>query len=106
MSQQNRVTKACVWTAVIGNGKRMSRKWRKQRIQGELDIIDYTGRERTVYAPGYSTNGQIVDDDMMTSFPRYIFRFSITTSFTCAICKDVSSISLSLSDLHLKWVIL
>jgi len=35
----------------------------------------------------------LVDDDMMTSFPRYIFRFSITTSFTCAICKDVSSIS-------------
>ena len=68
MSQQNRVTKACVWTAVIGNGKRMSRKWRKQRIQGELDIIDYTGRERTIYAPGYSECGQTVDDDMMRSW--------------------------------------
>jgi hypothetical protein len=68
MRQQNRVTKACEWTAVIGDGKRMSRKWRKQLIQGELDIIDYTGRERTVYAPGYSTNGQIVDDDMMRTW--------------------------------------
>ena len=68
MSQQNRVTKACVWTAVIGNGKRMSRKWRKQRIQGELDIIDCTGREVTVYAPGYSEYGQMVDDDMIRTW--------------------------------------
>ena len=67
MSQQNRI-KASEWTAVIGNGKRMGRKWRKQRIQGELDIIDCTGREVTVYAPGYSEYGQMVDDDMMRTW--------------------------------------
>ena len=67
MSQQNRI-KASEWTAVIGNGKRMGRKWRKQRIQGELDIIDCTGREVTVYAPGYSANCQIIDDDMIRTW--------------------------------------
>ena len=56
------------WTTVIGNGKRMARKWRQQAVMGEKDIIDYTGRERTVYAPGISENGMIVDDDLMRTW--------------------------------------
>jgi hypothetical protein len=68
MSSQMLMQQSTEWTTVIGNGKRMSRKWRKQPIQGELDIIDYSGRERTVYAPGYSTNGRIVDDDLMRTW--------------------------------------
>ena len=56
------------WTTVIGNGKRMARKWRQQAVMGEKDIIDYTGRERTVYAPGLSENGMIVDDDLMRTW--------------------------------------
>jgi len=56
------------WTTVIGNGKRMGRKWRSQHIQGEKQIIDYRGRESMVYAPGFSENGRIVDDDKMRSW--------------------------------------
>ena len=65
---QMKTIKANEWTTVIGNGKRMGRKWRQQQIQGELDIIDCCGREVTVYAPGFSENGKIVDDDMMRTW--------------------------------------
>ena len=46
----------------------MARKWRQQRVQGELDIIDCCGRE-VVYAPGFSENGMIVDDDLNENLP-------------------------------------
>tara|TARA_B100000513_G_scaffold183239_1_gene103193 strand:+ start:132 stop:398 length:267 start_codon:yes stop_codon:yes gene_type:complete len=68
MSSQIQMQQSNEWTTVIGNGKRMSRKWRKQPIQGELDIYDCTGRMTTVYAPGFSENGKIVDDDMMRTW--------------------------------------
>ena len=55
------------WTTVIGNGKRMARKWRQQAVMGEKDIIDYTGRERTVYAPGISENGMILMNENMVA---------------------------------------
>ena len=34
----------------------------------KLDIIDCRGREVTVYAPGISENGFIVDDDLMRTW--------------------------------------
>lgn len=80
-TQMNAI-KANEWTTVIGNGKRMARKWRQQRIQGELDIIDCCGREVTVYAPGFSENGMIVDDDLMrTWLPQWGSKSYYDTSF-------------------------
>jgi hypothetical protein len=68
MNSQIQMQQSNEWTTVIGNGKRMSRKWRKQQIQGELVLIDHTGRERTVYAPGFTENGRIVNDDLMRTW--------------------------------------
>jgi hypothetical protein len=72
----------------------MARKWRKQKIQGELDIIDCCGREVTVYAPGFSENGLIVDDDLMrTWLPQWGSKAYYDTSFQPDIeagCYDLS----------------
>ena len=82
MNNRMNAIEASEWTTVIGNGKRMARKWRKQKIQGELDIIDCCGREVTVYAPGFSENGLIVDDDLMrTWLPQWGSKAYYDTSF-------------------------
>ena len=94
MNKQMNAIEASEWTTVIGNGKRMARKWRKQKIQGELDIIDCCGREVTVYAPGFSENGLIVDDDLMrTWLPQWGSKAYYDTSFQPDIeagCYDLS----------------
>jgi hypothetical protein len=56
------------WTTVIGNGKRMGRKWRQQSIQGEKRLLFNNRTEHTIYAPGFDTGGNIVDDDKMRSW--------------------------------------
>ena len=60
------------WTTVIGNGKRMGRKWRQQPIIGEKTILFNNKRECTIYAPGFDTGGNIVDDyEMRTWLPQW-----------------------------------
>ena len=64
----NNTMNTAEWTTVIGNGKRMGRKWRSQYIMGEKTVVDYRGREVRVYAPGFDDNGLIVDDYMMRTW--------------------------------------
>ena len=56
------------WTVVIGNGKRMARRWRNQSVMGEMDVVDANGREISLYAPGFDDRGEIVDDELMRTW--------------------------------------
>lgn len=56
------------WTVVIGNGKRMARRWRNQLVMGEMDVVDANGREISLYAPGFDDRGEIVDDELMRTW--------------------------------------
>ena len=101
-TQMNAI-KANEWTTVIGNGKRMARKWRQQPIQGELDIINCRGKEVTVYAPGFSENGMIVDDDLMrTWLPQWGSKSYYDTSFQPDGDEDFYSTQLEQQRLHDK----
>ena len=49
------------WTVVIGNGKRMARKWRKI---GKLKRFEMF--KRTIFGVSINKMGEIVDEEMIT----------------------------------------
>ena len=48
------------WTVVVGNGKRMSRKWRKSGNLKKMEIF-----KATIFGVSINEKGEIVDDEVI-----------------------------------------
>jgi len=57
ISKESKMNTTSKWTVVLGNGKRMSRKWRKVGNLKRFEIF-----KRTIFGVSIHKKGEIVDD--------------------------------------------
>jgi hypothetical protein len=55
------MNKTSKWTVVLGNGKRMTRKWRKIGNLKRFEIF-----KATIFGVSLNKKGEIVDEEMIT----------------------------------------
>ena len=60
--EKNKImNKTSKWTVVVGNGKRMARKWRKVGNLKRIEIF-----KRTIFGVSINKKGEIVDDESVS----------------------------------------